>query len=83
MSEQLQLKLLNLTPKTISRIAVCVALVLAPFMTYGAAFLVYGQMDKVNTHHNEAVQPKTATKVKLSRADSEQIAAAIAIAHSG
>lgn len=70
----------NLTPKTISRIAVFSAVLLAPLMTYGSAYLVYSQMDKVNTQHNEAVQPKATTKVSLSRADSAQIAANIAIA---
>jgi len=72
----------TLSPKAISRIAVCTALFLAPMMIYGSAYLVYGQIEKVNTTHNEAVQAKTATKVSLSRSDSEQIAAAIALAYS-
>jgi hypothetical protein len=68
---------------TISRIAIAAALLLAPLMTYSAAYLVYGQMDQVTSTHSEAIQTKTATKVSLSRADSDLIAAAIAIAHSG
>ena len=70
----------TLSPKAISRIAVVAAVVLTPLMVYSSAFLVNGQMARVNTAHTQAVQPKTATKVGLSRADSEQIAAAIALA---
>ena len=70
----------KLRPKTISRIAVCAAILLAPLMTYGSAYLVYSQMDKVSTKQSEAVQVKAPTKVSLSRADSAQIAANIALA---
>ena len=66
----------TLTPKAIGRIAICVALFLAPVMTYSAAYLVYGQIDKVNAKYGQATQTKTATKVGLSRSDSAQIAAA-------
>jgi len=73
----------SLTPKTIFRLAIVAAILLAPLMTYSSAFLVYSQMDKVNAKHSDAVQTKTATKVNLSRADSLQIAAAIEIAERG
>ena len=71
----------SLTSKTISRLAICAALLLAPLMTYSAAYLVYGQMDKVDAKHSEAAQTKEAIKISLSRADSEQIAQAIAAAN--
>ena len=71
----------NLKHTTISRIAVCAALLMAPLMIYSAAFLVYGQIDQVNTTHSQNLQTKAPTKVSLSRTDSEQIAAAIALAY--
>ena len=71
----------NLNPKTFSRIVVCAAVLLVPLMTYGSALLVYSQMNQVEAKHSQ--QPKAATKVALSRQDSEQIAAAIEIASRG
>lgn len=74
---------INLTPRLISRIAICAALVLAPLMVSSAAYLVDSQMSEVKAKHAESVQTKAATKVALSREDSAQIAQAIALANNG
>lgn len=75
------LTLNNIKPKTISRIAVFMAILLAPLMTYGSAYLLYSQTDRFQTKQTEAViEMRVPTKVSLSRADSAQIAANIAIA---
>ena len=70
----------TLSSKTITRIAIFIALVLTPLMMYSAAVLVNGQMERVGTS-SQAYQAKPAIKVSLSRADSDQIAQAIALAY--
>ncbi len=75
------LTLNNIKPKTISRIAICMAILLAPLMTYGSAYLLYSQIDEVSAKQTEAAKViKAPIKVSLSRADSAQIAANIEIA---